>query len=565
MKYSLPCFFYRCCRHHRRVVLALFMGVGATNSYALDAHTPAILPVALAEKPLPEAIMAKLSAANIPADSLSMVVQPLDAAPAAQSANAPSANDTLISYHPNTPRTPASTQKLIPTYIALDTLGKDFVWQTKLYQHGVVWRGTLYGDIIVAGSGAPKLENTQLSALLSMIKSQGIERVDGNLIIDNRQFRDVKFDVNAFDGKGLRPYNAQPNALLTDFGTLKVTLEPIVTTAATTAKSTNTASQPTASQTQDYQVSVSPLLADFSYPSTLSSSQQPCNTSQDDWIANLSPTQLSFNTLPSIHCGKQERYLTFPDGDALIKKQISADWQKILPNFQGDIRFADDERLLSLQKPLSTALPWYVRGYLNWVKAPQTPRLIGYMASNPLSEQIKDINHHSNNVMTEQIALSLPLYASPKLAGQQQVSDYPKTFALMQRWWQQHLPNDTAPVMSRASGLCRDCQITPSSMLALLTLAYQSPNFAVFRESMGVAGESGTIKALKWRQPNNPAIGHAWIKTGTLDNVTAMAGYVQGQSGKWYAVVGLINADNAKNNDKAKAVLDEMLAWTATK
>ncbi len=135
----------------------------------------------------------------------------------------------------------------------------------------------------------------------------------------------------------------------------------------------------------------------------------------------------------------------------------------------------------------------------------------------------------------------------------------------MQRWWQQHLPNDTAPVMSRASGLCRDCQITPSSMLALLTLAYQSPNFAVFRESMGVAGESGTIKALKWRQPNNPAIGHAWIKTGTLDNVTAMAGYVQGQSGKWYAVVGLINADNAKNNDKAKAVLDEMLAWTATK
>ena len=102
-------------------------------------------------------------------------------------------------------------------------------------------------------------------------------------------------------------------------------------------------------------------------------------------------------------------------------------------------------------------------------------------------------------------------------------------------------------------------------MLALLTLAYQSPNFAVFRESMGVAGESGTIKALKWRQPNNPAIGHAWIKTGTLDNVTAMAGYVQGQSGKWYAVVGLINADNAKNNDKAKAVLDEMLAWTAIK
>lgn len=31
----------------------------------------------------------------------------------------------------------------------------------------------------------------------------------------------------------------------------------------------------------------------------------------------------------------------------------------------------------------------------------------------------------------------------------------------------------------------------------------------------------------------------------------------------WYAVVGMINADNVKNNSNAKAVLDEMLAWTA--
>ncbi|WP_268162007.1 D-alanyl-D-alanine carboxypeptidase, partial [Pasteurella multocida] len=85
----------------------------------------------------------------------------------------------------------------------------------------------LYGDVIVQGSGDPKLENERLYQLLAMIKAQGIKQVQGNLIIDNQQFQGVDFDVNAFDGKGLRPYNAQPNALLTNFGTVEVDLVPI--------------------------------------------------------------------------------------------------------------------------------------------------------------------------------------------------------------------------------------------------------------------------------------------------------------------------------------------------
>ena len=174
---------------------------------------------------LPETIQAKLAQANIPTDSMSMVVQPLTDNPQNAASTAP--QTPLFSYNADVPRTPASTQKLIPTYVALDSLGKDFVWQTKLYQHGFVWKGTLYGDVIVQGSGDPKLENERLYQLLAMIKAQGIKQVEGNLIIDNRQFEGVDFDVNAFDGKGLRPYNAQPNALLTNFGTVEVDLVPI--------------------------------------------------------------------------------------------------------------------------------------------------------------------------------------------------------------------------------------------------------------------------------------------------------------------------------------------------
>ena len=308
-----------------------------------------------------------------------------------------------------------------------------------------------------------------------------------------------------------------------------------------------------------YQVSLKPALANFTMPTTLKASQAPCNSNQDDWIGTLTSTGLSFHQTASAFCGEQKRYLTFPDGDVLVKQQIIADWQKILPNFTGNIEFANPAvPYMQQAKAIPQALPWYIRLYLKYFGKPLTPKLVGYVASNPLHEQIKDINQHSNNVMTEQIALSLPLYAD-----KQRISTYPKTFAYIHQWWQQKLPQAQPPVMTRASGLCRDCRVAPNSMLALLTLAYHSPNFTVYRDSLGVAGESGTIKALKLRQPNNPAIGHAWIKTGTLDNVTSMAGYVQGKSGKWYAVVGMINADNVKNNSNAKAVLDEMLAWTA--
>ena len=448
-----------------------------------------------------------------------------------------------------------------------------------------MWKGTLYGDVIVQGSGDPKLENERLYQLLAMIKAQGIKQVQGNLIIDNQQFDGVDFDVNAFDGKGLRPYNAQPNALLTNFGTVEVDLVPLPKPDATPVVKPNTSSvtRSTTSASTDidnpaanleqiqskpsinpkdvaaYQVILKPALANFTMPTTLQASQAPCNSNQDDWIGTLTSTGLSFHQTASAFCGEQKRYLTFPDGDVLVKQQIIADWQKILPNFTGNIEFANPSvPYMQQAKAIPQALPWYIRLYLKYFGKPLTPKLVGYVASNPLHEQIKDINQHSNNVMTEQIALSLPLYAD-----KQPISTYPKTFAYIHQWWQQKLPQAQPPVMTRASGLCRDCRVAPNSMLALLTLAYHSPNFTVYRDSLGVAGESGTIKALKLRQPNNPAIGHAWIKTGTLDNVTSMAGYVQGKSGKWYAVVGMINADNVKNNSNAKAVLDEMLAWTA--
>ncbi|WP_337234413.1 hypothetical protein, partial [Staphylococcus epidermidis] len=156
-----------------------------------------------------------------------------------------------------------------------------------------------------------------------------IKQVQGNLIIDNQQFDGVDFDVNAFDGKGLRPYNAQPNALLTNFGTVEVDLVPLPKPDATPVVKPNTSSvtRSTTSASTDidnpaanleqiqskpsinpkdvaaYQVSLKPALANFTMPTTLQASQAPCNNNQDDWIGTLTSTGLSFHQTASAFCG----------------------------------------------------------------------------------------------------------------------------------------------------------------------------------------------------------------------------------------------------------------------
>lgn len=504
---------------------------------------------------LPIALLNKISEAGINPTDISILVQPLK--PETDQAATP-----ILNHQPHAIRTPASTQKLIPTLIAVDTLGADFTWHTKIFQKGFSVGDTLHGDIIIQGSGDPRLNHERLHALLGELVAKGIKHIDGDIVLDNRIFENVNFNPAAFDGQGLRAYNAPPNGLLINFGTVQVDFTPSGTLPLMTdnaslplqnqPKSGNEAENMESSQTSQplfnpnptansVAVKLLPPLADYTAPSVLPVSMAECG--KVPFVKpSVSKDSLNFTGQVTASCGKQSWWFTFPDSNSLVKKSIKGTWLQYDPTFKGQVRFVGEANTSpkTMLNTLSLPLP-----------------IVSY-PSVPLSSQIWDINHFSNNVMTEQVTLSLPVYA-----GGQATSSYPKAFDFIHHWWQTHLPNTKPPVMTRGSGLCRDCQVEPASMLALLNYAYQSPNFEVFKNSMGIAGVSGTMKALKKRQPDSPAIGKAWIKTGTLNDVSSMVGYVQGQSGQWYAVVGMANTPNAGHDYRVKAILDEMLAWTA--
>lgn len=141
-------------------------------------------------------------------------------------------------------------------------------------------------------------------------------------------------------------------------------------------------------------------------------------------------------------------------------------------------------------------------------------------------------------------------------------TDYSTALQTINQWWQSNLETPP-PYLTNGSGLCRECTITAANLSELLAYAYDRPNFDSYVNSLGVAGVSGTIVAHSDRLPDSKAIGRAWIKTGTLNNVTSMAGYVKGLSGQDYVIVGLINSEQALNAYNARTVLDVALDWTA--
>lgn len=519
---------------------------------------------------LPLGLLNKINESGINPTDVSILVQPLDAQTPTDKSPPPT-DKPLLTHQPHVIRTPASTQKLIPTFIALDTLGADFIWQTKIFQKGLLVGDTLQGDIVIQGGGDPRLNHERLYAMLGELQRYGIKHIDGDILLDNQVFENVNFNPSAFDGQGLKAYNAPPNALLINFGTVQVDFIPSGTWSLLTPTPTlsqDVATVPTApivkaqsgNEAENMETSAThtlftpnpnadtvairllPPLADYAAPTVLPASTTDCG--KTPFVKpSVTNNSLSFTGQYTPSCGNQSWWFTFPDSNSLVKKAIKGTWLQLDPDFKGQIRFINEpvtRQTIQNSSKLDFPLPVVSYGSL------------------PLASQIWDINHFSNNVMTEQVTLSLPIYA-----GGEKISNYPKSFAFIQNWWQTHLPNTKPPIMTRGSGLCRDCQVEPASMLALLDYAYQGKNFEVFKNSMGIAGVSGTMKALSKRHPDSPAIGNAWIKTGTLNDVSSMVGYVKGKSGKWYAVVGMVNTPNAGHNYLVKAILDEMLAWTA--
>jgi serine-type D-Ala-D-Ala carboxypeptidase/endopeptidase (penicillin-binding protein 4) len=451
---------------------------------------------------LPTPVLKALASVGVKPAAVFVQVQALPAAGGA-AAGRPV---TLVSHQAALPAHPASVMKLITTYAALDVLGPDHVWKNQVYVRGTVRQGVLRGDLIVRGSGDPKLVLERMQDLLAQVQAHGVRRIEGDWVLDNSVFDVPVHDAAAFDAEPLRPYNVSPDGLLVNFKSLIFKFVP--NAAGTHAD-----------------VLVEPPIADLAWTQQVPLQAGPCA----DWRSALKaqfadPERIFFEGRYMVACGAREWPVAYADASRYAPRVFQAMWSASGGELTGQVRMGT---------------------------LPEQARLLLEAPSLPLSAIIADINKMSNNVMAQQLYLTL----SSSLGA-------PGRFAAselrLQQWWRAHMPGHSPPVLENGSGLSRQERSSAAALGQLLFLAAQGPHASTFMQSLAIAGEDGTLVRLKERMPQSPVLGHAWLKTGSLRDVVAIAGYVQAQSGQRYSVVAIINHDRAP---QARVVVETLLDW----
>jgi D-alanyl-D-alanine carboxypeptidase/D-alanyl-D-alanine-endopeptidase (penicillin-binding protein 4) len=402
------------------------------------------------------------------------------------------------------PVNPASIMKLVTTYAALDLLGPAFTWQTPVYVDGPVRNGVLEGNLYIQGQGDPKLVIERLWLLLRRVKGLGIQAVQGDIVLDRSAFEVADGDPNAFDGEGQRPYNAAPDALLVNFKSVVMTFVP--DRGAQTAR-----------------VSYEPPLAGVAMQATVPLAAGECG----DWRSALGgdfadPARLGFAGSYPAACGEKTWAVAYADPRGYAARAVGGLWAEMGGRLQGQVR---DGRVPAGLRPAFEA------------------------ASPPLAEVIRDINKYSNNVMAQQLFLTLGL--QQKKRGTLDASR-----ATLRQWWSERIgTGEDQPVIDNGSGLSRDARISAAALARMLQVAWRSPLMPELASSLPASGVDGSLRKRTLRSG-----GAAHLKTGTLRDAAGVAGYVHGASGRRWVVVAIANHDNAV---AARPAFDALVDWAA--
>jgi D-alanyl-D-alanine carboxypeptidase/D-alanyl-D-alanine-endopeptidase (penicillin-binding protein 4) len=166
-----------------------------------------------------------------------------------------------------------------------------------------------------------------------------------------------------------------------------------------------------------------------------------------------------------------------------------------------------------------------------------------------LPEVVRDMNKHSNNLIAQQLFVTLSL-------AQQGVGRYEASRELVQARLRDKAACGTDELrLDKGSGLSRSERVSAACLARVLQWAWASPWMPELVASLPVAGQETTARRAYG------AAGRAHLKTGSLNNVAALAGYVDLADGQRQIVVALINHPLA-GSDEARAALDAVLRWT---
>jgi len=485
--------------HGRRtaVLTALLSLIGSTTAAPAAADASAAAAADDAGS-LPGAIALAVKSLGLPESGISLWVQPVDA------------SEPLLSVNTDVPRNPASTLKLVTTFAALDGLGPAYTWHTDVFLETPPQAGRVAGDLWLRGSGDPYLVAEEYWKLAGALRKRGLRRIDGDLVFDNSYFQLEAEDRGAFDNRPDRVYNMPPHPLLVNFNAVRFEVRPEPDGRSVTVQ----ADPPLPNLALDNRLRL--------YPAPCGGYQRGVAVAMDD------PAERDRVLL-------EGRFPNGCDAYALTRTVLQPEsyafglfdlyWHQLGGELGGRWRAG--------AVPDPQAEPFYRHH------------------SRPLGDVIRLVNKYSNNVMTRHLALTLGAerFGAPATAdkGRRAVYEVLAAHGI-----------DTADLeVSNSAGLSRDSRISARQLAGVLQAAWRSPFMPEFASSLSISGMDGTMRR---RLVGTPAAGRMHLKTGRLDHVSAVAGYVMTHSGRRLLLVLLINAPEA-HRGLGEDLQDVVLRW----
>jgi D-alanyl-D-alanine carboxypeptidase/D-alanyl-D-alanine-endopeptidase (penicillin-binding protein 4) len=465
-------------RFHRRVVLASCFALAQAAAPATQAAVPS-------------EVVAALERAKVPRDALVAMVQEVGA------------SRPRLAWQTDRPVNPASLMKLLTTFAALELLGPAWTWSTPVWLQGTVKDGVLDGNLVIKGSGDPKLVLERMWLLLRRVQQLGVREIRGDMVLDRSAFVVPEQAAADFDGEPLRPYNVRADALLLNYKSLVFTIVP-------------DASRGLAL------IATDPPLAGVRVDASVPLAAGPC----EDWRAALrpdlsDPTSVRFAGSFALACGERAWPLAYVDVKSFNERALLGLWQAMGGRLFGTVH--------------------------DGVAPPTTPPTFT-VTSPALAEVVRDINKFSNNVMAQQLFLTLAL--AQRGSGTTELAR-----EVLGQWAAARLGAAAdGLVVDNGSGLSREGRLSAGLLGHLLQQAWASPVMPELMASLPVSGVDGTLKR------SRATLGRAHLKTGSLRDVSGVAGYVLANSGRRYAVVAIVNHANA---NAARPAFDALVQWVA--
>jgi D-alanyl-D-alanine carboxypeptidase/D-alanyl-D-alanine-endopeptidase (penicillin-binding protein 4) len=444
---------------------------------------------------LPPGVNRVLTGHGISPDDVSIVVENVDSA------------ELVLSHLPDVPRNPASVMKLVTTWAALEMLGPAYTWRTEVYFGGKFDGTVLAGDLGIKGYGDPFLVVEEFWKMLRALRSTGLEHIDGDLVLDDSFFTVSEDAPGAFDAEPYRTYNVVPNALMANFKAVRFqfVVDPI---------------------NNRVRIVTDPELYNLEIRNRINLIDGPCGGFQAGISFSVDdPETLSrviFDGNYSRRCQTYSMSRTVLEHDTYVYGLFETLWTDLGGSMQGAMRKG------VIGEEQTRVLTW---------------------TSPPLADVIRSINKNSNNVMTRQLVYTL----AAEIAGPPGTRD--AGIGIIQEFLESRGVDAESLALVNGAGLSRDERISARMLADMLRVAQQSPYAAEYVSSLSLGGLDGTTLG----RFNGDGNGRMHVKTGRLDHVSALAGYVHGDDGETFAVVvfgNFTDAHRGLGQEVEEAVVD---------